>query len=214
VGVRGRASYSARYFPAKRSSSASCSASRSSTPAISEGFAQTEPQSTPEQNPAWELLLSNGSVHPTGAQRDQVARGNLTAAQISYVPRAALAITATLGWARSRDIATADDPKLDIFMYDLGAELRAPRWSAGAVSLRPFAGLGAGARSYNYRSLHVDATHNLAGYGSVGAELGVKRVRLRLEARDYVAGFKPLDGQGAASTRNDVALLVGLRIAR
>ena len=37
------------------------------------------------------------------------------------------------------------------------------------------------------------------------------RVHLRVEARDYVARFRALDGRGASHTRNDVALLVGLR---
>jgi hypothetical protein len=82
------------------------------------------------------------------------------------------------------------------------------------VTFTPFAGVGAGARSYNYRNLDVDATHNVAGYGTVGGELGMGRVGLRLEVRDYVTGFKPLVGGGTADTRNDVVILVGLRFDR
>jgi hypothetical protein len=129
-----------------------------------------------------------------------------------YVARPALAITSTVGWARSRDIATAGDPKLDVFTYDVGAEVRAPRWITGkTLTFSPFAGAGAGGRSYNYRKLDVDATHNLSAYGSAGGELGIRRVRVRLEARDYVSGFKPLAGAGAARTGNDVVVMVGLR---
>lgn len=172
-------------------------------------------QTAPEQTRGWQLLVSNGTVMPTGAQREAVKRGKLTAAQLSYRVRPALALTATLGWARTRDIATVGDPKLDAFTYDVGAEVRAPRWTGGnTISFSPFAGVGAGGRSYNYRSLHVDATHNAAAYGSVGGELGIRRVRLRVEARDYVTGFKPLDGQGAARTGNDVVLMAGLRFVR
>jgi hypothetical protein len=175
----------------------------------------TAAQREPAQKPAWELLVSSGAIVPTGAQRDAIKRGNLTAAQLSYVVRPALAVSATLGWARSRDIAAIDDPKLDVFTYDLGAEVRGPRWAAGkAVSFRPFAGAGAGGRSYDYRSLHADATHNAAAYGSVGGELGVRRVRLRLEARDYMTGFKPLNGEGSARTGNDVVVMAGLRFVR
>lgn len=170
-------------------------------------------QTTPAKK--WEFLVSSGSIVPTGAQRDAIKRGNLTLAQLSYVVRPAIALTASLGWARSRDVASAGDPKLDVFTYDLGAEVRAPRVLAGkGVSFRPFAGAGAGARSYNYRSLDVDATHNVAAYGSAGGELGIGRVRLRLEVRDYVTGFKPLDGVGTASTRNDVVVMAGLRFVR
>jgi hypothetical protein len=174
-----------------------------------------EAQAAAEQKSGWEFLVSSGTVVPTGAQRDAIKRGNLTAAQLSYVARPALALTATLGWARSRDIASTGDPKLDVFTYDLGAELRAARRTGGrAVTFSPFAGVGAGGRSYNYRSLRVDATHNVAAYGSAGGELGFRRVRVRIEARDYVTGFKPLRGEGAAETRNDVVLVAGLRITR
>ena len=34
----------------------------------------------------------------------------------------------------------------------------------------------------------------------------------RLEARDYVTGFKPLTGNGASQQRNDVSLMAGFRI--
>ena len=59
---------------------------------------------------------------------------------------------------------------------------------------------------------NVDATHNLSAYGSVGGEVGVRRVRVRIEARDYVSGFKPLAGQGAARTGNDVVVMAGVRL--
>ncbi len=175
----------------------------------------TGTQSAPAPQPRWELLVSSGIVAPTGAQRETMKQGKLTAAQVSYVVRPSLALTAALGWARSRDIASVGDPKLDVFTYDVGAELRAPRLTAGkAISFSSFAGVGAGGRSYDYRSLDVDATHNAAAYGSVGGELGVRRIRLRVEARDYVSGFKPLNGEGTARTGNDVVLMAGLRFVR
>jgi hypothetical protein len=171
-------------------------------------------QDAPAHRPGWEFLVHSGTVIPTGAQRESVKRGKLTAAQLTYVAHPAVAVTATVGWARSRDIASAGDPKLDVFTYDVGAEFRAPRHSLGGrFSIRPFAGIGAGARSYDYRSLDMDATHNAAAYGSAGAELGSRRVRLRVEAREYVTGFKPLSGAGRADTRNDVAIMAGLRFA-
>jgi hypothetical protein len=178
--------------------------------------AQTaETPATPARAPRWELVVPTGTVLPTGAQRSALARGTLNAAQVAYVARPALAVTATLGWARSRDVASADAPRLDLFTYDVGAEVRAPRWGAGkAVTLAPFAGVGAGARSYNHRGLDVDATHTVAAYGAVGGELGVRRVRLRLEARDYLTGFGPLAGGGRRDTRNDVVVMAGLRYVR
>jgi hypothetical protein len=119
------------------------------------------------------------------------------------------------GWARSRDVSIGDTPKLDVFTYDVGTELRAPRWNVSeTVSIASFAGAGAGAggRSYNYRKLDVDATHNIAGYATVGTEVGIRKVHVRLEARDYLTGFKPLSGIGAGRTGNDVVVMAGLRI--
>jgi hypothetical protein len=166
-----------------------------------------------EPKSRWELRVPSGTLIPTGAQRDFIKRGNLTATQVTYVARSGLAITSTVGWARSRDVATTDNPKVDVFTYDVGAELRAPHSITGeAVTFVPFTGAGAGGRSYNYRKLDVDATHNVAAYGSVGGELGFARIRVRLEARDYVTGFKPLSGNGAARTGNDVVVMVGVRL--
>jgi hypothetical protein len=165
------------------------------------------------RTPRWSILVPSGALVPTGAQRHTIKRGNLSAVQLAYIARPTFAITSTVGWARSRDIATAGDPKLDVFTYDIGAEVRAPQWLDGnGMTLSPFAGAGAGGRSYNYRKLDVDATHNVAGYTSAGADLGIRRVGVRLEARDYVAGFKPLTGAGAARTGNDVVVMVGLRL--
>ena len=173
----------------------------------------TEPQATSGKTERWELVVPGGAIVPTGVQRDAIKRGNLTAVQLTYVARPAFAVTSTFGWARSRDVATAGSPKLDMFTYDVGAEVRAPRWLSGkTVTFSPFAGVGAGGRSYNYRKLDVAATHNVAAYASAGGELGFRRVRVRLEARDYVTGFKPLDGVGGARTGNDVVVMAGLRL--
>ena len=174
--------------------------------------ASAQAASDPKQG--WDFLLTSGTVVPTGAQRDAVKRGSVSAAQLSYAINPVLSVMTTVGWTRSRDIASTGDPKLDVFTYDIGAEVHGRRMGAGKMlSFSPFAGLGAGGRSYNYRKLDVDATHNLAGYASAGGEVGIgSRVSVRIEARDYVTGFKPLAGEGSADARNDVAVLAGLRI--
>ncbi len=167
---------------------------------------------SPAKKPSWEFLVSSGNIVPTGAEGDVIKRSNLTVAQLSYVVRPPIAITASVGWARSRDIATVGDPRLDVFTYDIGTEFRAPGWLTGHdLRFMPFAGAGAGARSYNYRNLEIDARHNVSGYVAAGGELGFKKVGVRLEVRDYVSGFKPLAGGGAAATGNDIVMMLGLR---
>ncbi len=160
----------------------------------------------------WDILFTSGAFIPAGDQRDVLKDAQASAVQLSWLVRPSLAVTGSFGWARSRDRITVNAPKLDVFTSDLGVEYRAPQLFAGhAVTFSPFAGLGAGARSYNYRKLDVDATHNLAAYGAVGGEIGMGRVGLRVEVRDYTAGFKPLIGTGASETRNDVSIMAGLK---
>ncbi len=167
------------------------------------------------QPSTWELRITSGALVPTGTQRSSLRDAQATAAQLSWVVRPSLAITGTFAWARSRDVATFGAPKLDAFTSDLGVEGRSGQWFADrAVTFSPFVGLGAGARSYNYRKLDVDATNNLAGYGAVGGELGFRRVGLRLEVRDYATGFRPLVGAGESRARNDVVIMAGLRIRK
>jgi len=159
-----------------------------------------------------EFRVSGGYLVATGAQRTQLADAQVTAAQLSWVVHPRVALNGTFGWARSRDRIAAESPKLDVFTGDVGGELRSGRWFLGGpISLSAFGGLGVGMRSYNYRSLDVPATYNLAGYASIGGEIGMGRVGLRLEARDYVTGFKPLAGLGRSATRNDVMITAALR---
>jgi hypothetical protein len=166
----------------------------------------------PSRESAWEFVIPGGMLIPTGSKRDAIQRAGLTAVQLTHVVRPHVAVGATFGWARSRDVGTAARPKVDVFTMDVGGEVRGRRLFADhRVTLMPFAGVGGGIRSYNYRSLDFDATHNHAAYASVGGEVGMGRVRLRVEARNYVTGFEPLDGVGASEIRNDVAVMVGLR---
>ena len=170
--------------------------------------------SAPDSRP-WELRITSGALVPTGTQRNVLKDAQMTAAQLSWVVTPSVAVTGTFAWARSRDVGLADRPKLDVFMSDVGVEARPAQWLAGrAVTFSPFAGVGAGARSYNYRKLHVDATHNLAAYGAVGGELGMGRVGLRLEARNYATGFRPLVGGGESDARNDVVVMAALSFNR
>jgi hypothetical protein len=163
----------------------------------------------------WALRVSSGAFIPTGSQRNFLKDAQVTAAQLAFVVRPTLAITGTLGWARSRDLTLSETPKLDVFTSDLGLEARPAQWFAHrAMSFRPFVGLGAGARSYNYRKLDVDATNNVAGYVAAGGDVGLGRVGVRLEVRDYATGFKPLVGAGKSDARNDVVIMGALSFNR
>ena len=162
-----------------------------------------------------ELRVSSGAFIGAGDQRNFLKDANATAAQVSWMIHPAIALTGTFAWARSRDLASVGAPKLDVFTSDVGFEVRAPVWFAShKVTFAPFVGTGGGVRSYNYRNLDVDATNNLAAYGSVGGEVGVGRVGVRIEARDYATGYKPLTVAGKSELRNDVVIMAAVRFNR
>lgn len=172
-------------------------------------------QDTESRGRTWELRVPSGSFIATGAQGNQLKDTHVTALQVSWVVRPHLAVTGTFAWARSRDLATTGSPKLDVFTSDLGIEARSTEWTAGKhVSFSTFAGIGGGARSYDYVKRDSRLTNNLAGYAAAGGELGVGRVALRVEARNYATGFKPLVGAGKSDTRNDMMVMAAVRINR
>ncbi len=161
----------------------------------------------------FELRPYVGAYVPTGDQRDLLKDAVLVGAQASWRLTSALAITGTVGWSPSKDRITAGDQTLDVYQYDIGLEGRLGNGAgSSAWSFTPFAGLGIGGRTYNYRDLDVESKTNVAGYGALGGELGVGRWGLRLEARDYISRFEPLTGTGETRTRNDVTIVTGITV--
>lgn len=158
-----------------------------------------------------ELRPFVGAFIPTGDQRDFLKDAVLVGAQASWRVIPVLAFTGTFAWSPSKDRISAGDQTLDIYQYDVGAELRTPSGlDAGVATFTPFVGLGVGGRTYDYRDLDVSSKTNFDGYGAVGGDLGFGPIALRIEARDYVSQFKPLSGTGSTETRNDIGLAAGL----
>jgi Outer membrane protein beta-barrel domain len=159
----------------------------------------------------FELRPFVGAYIPTGDQRDLLKDAVLVGGQLSWHALPALGVTGTFGWSPSKDRITAGDQTLDIYQYDVGAELRAPSLlDGGLLNLTPFVGLGVGGRTYSYRDLNVDSKTNFDGYGALGGDIGFGPIGFRIEARDYVSQFKPLTGTGDTKTRNDIGLAAGL----
>lgn len=160
---------------------------------------------------SFELRPFVGAYIPTGDQRDLLKDAVLVGGQASWRVIPALAVTGTFAWSPSKDRITAGNQTLDIYQYDVGAELRTPSAiDAGIASFTPFVGLGLGGRTYDYRNLDVSSKTNFDGYGAVGGDLGFGPIGFRIEARDYVSQFKPLTGSGPTKTRNDIGLAAGV----
>lgn len=160
-----------------------------------------------------ELRPLVGAFVPTGDQRDALASGVLLGAQTSYRVTPFFAFTASFAWSPNRDRIRPGDERLDVYQYDVGAELRAADWAKGGGWIfTPLVGLGIGGRTYDYRDLDAPGKSNFGGYGALGGEVAFGHVGVRVEGRDYVTGFKPLYGGGDASTRNDVSITAGLTL--
>jgi hypothetical protein len=178
--------------------------------AATRGIAEAQPAPPLKR---WDFLIASGNVVPTGAQSDTLASGKLTTAQLSRQLNSSTAILGTFGWARTRGAAPETGSKVDVFVYDLGAEIHTPT-VVRRLTFSSFAGAGGGGRSYSHRDGGIDASHQGSLYASAGGEIGFRRVQLRAEVRDYVSRFTPFDGDGGSSMRNDIAVMLGLRLGK
>ena len=153
-----------------------------------------------------------GAYLPTGDDRDFLKDATLVGAQVSWNPSSSIGITTSIGFVSVEEEASIIGQEIDAVHYDIGLEARSDRVRLGPVI--PFIGAGIGGRTYSYDgNLDIDSQSNLAGYGALGVDLNAGLVGFRIEGRGNVSRFKPLTGNGANETRNDVTLLaaIGLR---
>lgn len=119
----------------------------------------------------FELRPYVGAYIPTGDQRDFLKDAVLAGAELSVRVIPAVAITGNFAWAPSKDRITAGNQTLDIYQYDVGAELRpSPLLDGGVWQFTPFIGAGVGGRTYDYRDLNVGSKTNFDGYGALGGD--------------------------------------------
>jgi hypothetical protein len=156
-----------------------------------------------------------GALVAVGSQHDAMKNGVLVGGQGAWALDPNFAVLGTFGWSRSQDLTSAQQPNLDLYQYDLGLEGRTNDLTRGTVVItRPYAAVGAGARTYDLRN--VVGTHlqtNPLLYSALGVELdhsgGV--FGLRLEARDNITAFKGFRGEFADRTaRHDLQFSAGL----
>lgn len=156
-----------------------------------------------------------GALMGTGDQHDALKSAVLVGGQASYAFHPNFAVVGTFGWSPSQDKLSAQQPKLDLYQYDLGIEGRLNDLTGGSPFItRPYATLGAGGRTYDLRNVpNADAQTNALGYGAIGLDLNHEsgKFGIRLEARDNVTSFKGFRGElSDRKARNDVQLSAGL----
>lgn len=170
--------------------------------------AATLPAQSPRLTP--EVRPFVGVNVPTGDQRDLFEDALLIGVEGALQMRPNLHLLAGFGWSPGTTRYAADDNGVDMLTYDVGVELSTIRVLANGRQLRPFFGLGAGLRSYLFRSDDLSDRTCASGYGALGTELQLQRLALRMEARDNVFCYKsPIAGVGS-QTRNDLTFGFGL----
>ena len=157
-----------------------------------------------------ELRSFVGAYMPTGGHRQDFKSSTLVGAQAAQELSSHLHLLASFAWTHGHNkFAVFTDDRTYIWQYDVGAEVNAIRELGNQWLWRPFAGLGVGGRTYDYRAANVGSNSCAAGYASAGSELQRNVMALRLEGRNYVNCFEsPFDGK--KSTRNDLSLSFGL----
>jgi hypothetical protein len=166
---------------------------------------------------AFELRPFAGAMLFTGDQKDILENAALVGLQGGYRFHPNFSVVGTFGWSPSKDKTLAAQEKLDLWQYDVGVEGRLSSLTpTRAISTQPYATLGVGGRTYDYRDLSgADAQTNVLGYGAVGVDLAQTAgpLGLRIEVRDNVSAFKGLRGElDESKARNDVQLTAGMTV--
>lgn len=152
-----------------------------------------------------------GATIPTGTHRDFFESGVLYGVQAAIEVRETFHLLGTFGVVPANlKFAGGNNDKSLMMMYDVGMEFGVVRPLGPSWLLKPFIGIGAGARSYFYDDKNLIDRTCTSGYGALGTEFQIARTAIRLEGRDNIFCFKSPLPFVKSKTRNDVGLSLGL----
>lgn len=163
---------------------------------------------TPRARP--EIRPFMGASIPTGSQRDFFNDAPIFGLQGAVELKPTLHLVGTFGWTPGQNTYVLTRDNVNVFEYDVGLELGMVRPLGGKWELKPYAGIGGGARTYTYQAAGLADKTCAAGYGALGTEFQIGNTALRVEGRDNVFCFRsPIAGQNSR-TRNDIRLTAGV----
>lgn len=156
-----------------------------------------------------ELRPFAGMYVPAGSMADDFKSATLFGIQPALELNQNFHILGTLGWTDGRSkIGALTDDRAALWQYDLGLEVNGFKDIGYGWLFRPFAGVGAGARTYDYEASGVGSRTCTSGYGALGTEFQKLAIALRAESRGYVNCFKqPLTNKKL--TRADMTFAFG-----
>jgi hypothetical protein len=159
--------------------------------------------------PALEIRPVAGAFLPTGDQHDLFKNAALLGMQIGYEMKPTLHLLGSFVWSPGQSKFLTGNNDVNVFQYDVGAELNAVYELTPSWQLKPFVGIGVGGRTYDYQTSALGTNSCLAGYASLGSELQYRVTAFRLEARNYAFCYDdPMLGE--SETRNEVGLAFGV----
>jgi hypothetical protein len=165
------------------------------------------------RTPTREIRPFVGAYVPVGAMRRDFRDATMLGLQAAIERSRNLHFVGGASWTHGHNRYDRGSDRTDIWQYDVGLELNLYRPTAAGWVFRPFAGVGGGARTLDYRASGLASYTCTSGYGSLGTELQTGAVALRFEARDYMACFKsPVTG--LHDTRSDLGLSLGVAYHR
>ena len=139
-----------------------------------------------------------GSLYvPVGSHADDFKSAAAYGLQAGLELSSSFHVLASGLWMDGRSkIPAFVDNGLTMWQFDLGVEANALHSLPGSWLFRPFAGAGAGARTYDYRQSGFETSTCTAGYVALGTEFQRSVLAFRLESRGYATCFKqPFTGK-------------------
>lgn len=151
-----------------------------------------------------------GVYVPTAELANLYGNAALFGAQLALEKRPTFHLLGTFSWVPGKSNYGMSDANVNIFQYDVGGEFALVRPMEPDWVFKPFLGLGAGGRTYSYKSPDLKSRTCFASYGSLGTELQLRRVAFRFEGRDNVFCYKAPIGETRSWIRNDLGFSLGL----
>jgi hypothetical protein len=150
-----------------------------------------------------------GVLIPVGAERGLFDVAAMYGVQVAVELWPELHFLGSFAWSPGRNRLAAQERAVNVFQYDAGAEFDFVRPLGRGWELKPFLGLGIGARTYDYAPAGVTTETCHAGYAAAGTELQYGVAALRMEARGFAFCYRYPES-GVAVTRDEVGFSVGI----
>lgn len=147
---------------------------------------------------------------PMGAMRDDFRDAFTVGGQGALELSDYWHLVGTVGWTYGKNrFSSLAKENTYLIHYDVGAEGNLLFELENNWLVKPFGGVGVGARSYDYGIDAIDNKICTSGYGAMGTELQRSVLAFRVEARQYVSCFQsPITG--TKKTRADGLYAIGL----